>query len=204
MTSKELPLVDSSLLVSECYVAGERIGGIEMIDVVNPVDDSIVGRIRDIAYGASFVGLHRTRQANIWRNNSVAVAKRTNGRRQATARRRCRHHAVEPPQRSDHARDGSYTCGGLRIKLQVRGRKVPVGVGSCRIGRARWRSRRCVLGYYRLIAGNRCGDDAESARAWPHLYGFDRGQARVDGAISFLKVFELSGTLENGCDQGPD
>jgi succinate-semialdehyde dehydrogenase/glutarate-semialdehyde dehydrogenase len=45
MTSTKLSLIDSSLLKDKCYVAGEWTGGAESIDVTNPVDDSVVGRV---------------------------------------------------------------------------------------------------------------------------------------------------------------
>src|ERR1700722_15463686 len=45
MTSTKLSLTDSSLLKDKCYLAGEWVGGAETIDVTNPVDDSVVGRV---------------------------------------------------------------------------------------------------------------------------------------------------------------
>ena len=45
MIATKLSLTDSSLLKDKCYVAGEWIGGAETIDVTNPVDESVVGRV---------------------------------------------------------------------------------------------------------------------------------------------------------------
>ena len=45
MTSTKLTLVDPSLLKDKCYVAGEWIGAAETIDVTNPVDEAVVGRV---------------------------------------------------------------------------------------------------------------------------------------------------------------
>ena len=45
MASTKLPLIDPSLLKDKCYVAGEWIGGVDTIDVTNPVDDSVIGRV---------------------------------------------------------------------------------------------------------------------------------------------------------------
>jgi succinate-semialdehyde dehydrogenase/glutarate-semialdehyde dehydrogenase len=45
MPSTKLQLVDRSLLKDKCYVAGEWIGGAAAIDVTNPVDDSVIGRV---------------------------------------------------------------------------------------------------------------------------------------------------------------
>ena len=45
MLATKLSLTDPSLLKDKCYVAGEWIGGVETIEVTNPVDDSVVGRV---------------------------------------------------------------------------------------------------------------------------------------------------------------
>jgi succinate-semialdehyde dehydrogenase/glutarate-semialdehyde dehydrogenase len=45
MSATPLLLADPSLLKDKCYVAGEWIGGAETIEVTNPVDDSVVGRV---------------------------------------------------------------------------------------------------------------------------------------------------------------
>ena len=45
MTSTKLTLADPSLLKDKCYVAGEWIGSAETIDVTNPVDEAVVGRV---------------------------------------------------------------------------------------------------------------------------------------------------------------
>jgi succinate-semialdehyde dehydrogenase/glutarate-semialdehyde dehydrogenase len=45
MSATPLSLADPSLLKDKCYVAGEWIGGGETIEVTNPVDDSVVGRV---------------------------------------------------------------------------------------------------------------------------------------------------------------
>ena len=45
MTSAKLKLSDPSLLKDKCYVAGDWIGGADTIEVTNPVDDAVVGRV---------------------------------------------------------------------------------------------------------------------------------------------------------------
>ena len=45
MSAMKLSLTDPSLLKDKCYVAGQWIGGPATLEVTNPVDDSLVGRV---------------------------------------------------------------------------------------------------------------------------------------------------------------
>ena len=45
MISTKLALADPSLLKDKCYLAGEWIGGADSIEVTNPVDEAVLGRV---------------------------------------------------------------------------------------------------------------------------------------------------------------
>ena len=90
--------------------------------------------------------LRRGGQAHLRRDDPLALVDLAHGRHQAAARRGRGDHAVELPQRDDHAQGRPGARRRLRLRLQAGGRDAAVGARSGRTRRTRRHSRRRLLG----------------------------------------------------------
>ncbi len=127
--------------------------------------------------------LRRRGQADLWRDDPLAVADIANAGDQAAARRRRGDHALELSQRDDHPQGGPSPRRRLRLRLQTGDRDAAFGARAGGAGGTGRHPARRFFGADRRLARDRRRDDLQPDRARTHLHRLDRGRPGADGAM---------------------